>query len=97
MRCQLLNRWGAHPLTLFPETLMMNIQKITALSFVFFLTSTASFAAGKLDWKACEKEVKEFKCSGDDKAVWACLEKHDEKLSKACQVTHEKGDKLFKK
>ena len=76
---------------------MKNIQKITALSFVLFLTSTASFAAGKLDWKACEKEVKEFKCSGDDKAVWACLEKHDEKLSKACEVTHEKGDKLFKK
>jgi hypothetical protein len=97
MRCSLLNRWGAHPLTLHQETPMKTIQKITALSFVFFLTSTASLAAGKLDWKACEKEVKEFKCSGDDKAVWACLEKHDEKLSKACQVTHEKGDKLFKK
>jgi hypothetical protein len=97
MRCSLLNPWGAHPLTSSQETLMKNIQKITALSCVLFLASTASFASGKLDWKACEKEVKEFKCSGDDKAVWACLEKHDEKLSKACQVTHEKGDKLFKK
>lgn len=76
---------------------MKNIHGFSALAFVFFLSSTGAYAAGKIDWKACEKEVKEFKCSGDDKSVWACLEKHDEKLSKACQATHEKGDKLFKK
>jgi hypothetical protein len=76
---------------------MKNIRKFAAVVFVAALSSTGSFAADKIDWKACEKEVKEFKCSGDDKAVWSCLEKHDEKLSKTCQATHEKGDKLFKK
>ncbi len=76
---------------------MKNTLKLTAIAFSFVLSSTGAFASGKLDWKACEKEVKEFKCTGDDKSVWACLEKHDDKLSKACQGTHEKGDKLFKK
>ena len=76
---------------------MKSIYQSTALAFVFALSSTGSFAADKIDWKACDKEVKEFKCSGDDKSVWACLEKQDSKLSKTCQATHEKGDKLFKK
>ena len=76
---------------------MKNIYKLTAFAFVVAMSSTVTFANTKIDWKACEKEVKEYKCSGDDKAVWSCLEKHDEKLSKACQGTHEKGDKLFKK
>ena len=76
---------------------MNHIRKFAALAFVAALSSTGTFAADKLDWKACEKEVKEFKCTGDDKAIWSCLEKHDEKLSKTCQVTHEKGDALFKK
>jgi hypothetical protein len=76
---------------------MKNIYKLAALAFVAALSTSGAFAADKIDWKACEKEVKEFKCTGDDKSVWACLEKHDEKLSKACQATHEKGDKLFKK
>ena len=70
---------------------------MTAVTFSFVLSSAGTFAADKIDWKACDKEVREFKCTGDDKAVWACLEKHDEKLSKTCQATHEKGDKLFKK
>ena len=76
---------------------MKNTLKFAALAFTFALSTSTGFAADKIDWKACEKEVKEFKCSGDDKAVWSCLEKHDEKLSKTCQATHEKGDKLFKK
>ncbi|MEY4447974.1 MAG: hypothetical protein RLZZ433_989 [Pseudomonadota bacterium] len=76
---------------------MKNTIKFAALAFTFALSSSGTFAADKIDWKACDKEVKEFKCTGDDKSVWACLEKHDEKLSKACQATHEKGDKLFKK
>jgi len=76
---------------------MKNTYKFAALGFAFALSSVGTFADEKIDWKACEKEVKEFKCTGNDKAVWACLEKHDEKLSKTCQVTHEKGDKLFKK
>ena len=76
---------------------MKNIYKLTALAFAFAVSSSGVSANTKIDWKACEKEVKEFKCTGDDKSVWACLEKHDDKLSKACQATHEKGDKLFKK
>lgn len=76
---------------------MSQLYKMTALAFVFAVSSTSINANPKIDWKPCEKEVKEFKCTGDDKAIWACLEKHDEKLSKTCQVTHEKGDKLFKK
>lgn len=59
--------------------------------------SFAAQAADPIDWKGCAKEVKEFKCTGDDKSVWACLEKHDDKLSASCQKVHEKGDKLFKK
>ena len=51
----------------------------------------------KMDWKACEKEIKEFKCSGDDKAIWVCLEKHDDKHSPACAKVHEQGDAKFKK
>ena len=76
---------------------MKNILKFAVVAASFVLSSTGTLAAEKIDWKACDKEVKEFKCTGDDKSVWACLEKHDEKLSKACQATHEKGDKLFKK
>lgn len=76
---------------------MKSMYQFTALAFVFALSSTGAHAADKIDWKACDKEVKEFKCSGYDKSVWACLEKQDAKLSKTCQATHEKGDKLFKK
>lgn len=70
---------------------------ITIATLTAFAAVPQVFAAEKLDWKACEKEVKEFKCSGDDKAIWACLEKHDDKLSPACQKVHEQGDKQFKK
>jgi hypothetical protein len=76
---------------------MKNVYKLAALAFVAALSTSGAFAADKIDWKACEKEVKEFKCTGNDKAVWSCLEKHDEKLSKTCQGAHEQGDKLFKK
>lgn len=71
--------------------------KAPVLVFLGALVGTAAHAADKIDWKGCEKEVKEFKCSGDDKSVWACLEKHDDKLSPACQKVHEEGDKKFKK
>lgn len=69
---------------------------LTSLAFAISLPLTA-LADSKMDWKACDKEIKEYKCSGSDKEIWTCLEKHDEKLSKTCQGTHEKGDKLFKK
>lgn len=67
---------------------------------ILLMLSVVAFSAHaeeKMDWKACAKEVKEFKCSGDDKSIWACLEKHDDKLGASCQKTHEKGDALFKK
>lgn len=76
---------------------MKKTLQFSAIAIAFVMSSAGTIAAEKIDWKACDKEVKEFKCTGDDKSVWACLEKHDEKLSKACQATHEKGDKLFKK
>lgn len=76
---------------------MKIIYKLTALTFVAAVSTSGVIAADKIDWKACDKEVKEFKCTGNDKAVWSCLEKHDDKLSKTCQVAHEQGDKLFKK
>jgi hypothetical protein len=58
----------------------------------------ATHAQEKIDWSPCEKEMKEFKCQGGtDQEIWACLEKHEDKHSKACQGAHEKGDKLFKK
>lgn len=76
---------------------MKKTLQFAAIAFSFVMSSSGTFAAEKIDWKACDKEIKEFKCTGNDKSVWACLEKHDEKLSKTCQVAHEKGDQLFKK
>jgi hypothetical protein len=61
------------------------------------VASAADPAAGKIDWKACEKEIAQFACKGSDQEVWSCLEKHDTELSQACQEPHAKGDKLFKK
>ena len=74
--------------------IIVNIAATLAL-----VTSLSAFAADKdkMDWKACEKEIKEFKCNGDDKAVWTCLEKHDDQHSPACAKVHEEGDKKFKK
>lgn len=66
---------------------------IAALAFV----GAQAADKDKMDWKACEKEIKEFKCSGDDKAIWSCLEKHDDKHSPACAKVHEQGDAKFKK
>jgi hypothetical protein len=67
---------------------------ITALALA---NAHAADKADKMDWKACDKEIKEFKCSGDDKAIWSCLEKHDDKHSPACAKVHEQGDAKFKK
>ena len=54
------------------------MKKYAALFAVVF--AGTAYAADSMDWKACEKEIKEYKCTGDDKAVWMCLEMHDEKL-----------------
>lgn len=69
-------------------------QLVAAMGIVFM--STSIYAAEAIDWKVCEKEIKEFQCTGDDKSIWSCLEKHDDALSKECQVSHAKGDELFK-
>jgi len=74
------------------------MKKIKLFAVVIALgLSTSVFAADKIDWKVCDKEVKAFSCSGSDKDVWTCLEKNDEKLSKDCQTAHVKGDAIFKK
>lgn len=64
-----------------------------ALSFVLGFSSLGN---DKIDWKPCEKEIKEYSCKGDDKAIWECLEKHDDKLSASCQTAHAKADAKFK-
>ena len=72
------------------------MKKLAALIFAGCVSLSVQ-AADKVDWKACDKEIKQYSCKGSDKEIWACLEKHDDKLSQSCQKTHEKGDKLFKK
>ena len=67
---------------------------IAALAFV---NAQAADKVEKMDWRACENEIKEFKCAGNDKAIWACLEKYDDKHSPACAKVHEQGDAKFKK
>jgi hypothetical protein len=72
----------------------------TCVLLVFICLASLSARAAdptppKFDWKACEKEMKEFKCSGTDKEIWQCLEKHDTKLSKSCDKVHDVGDELF--
>ena len=77
----------------------MNTKITRLISGLIFIASGAAFAAqtgDKIDWKACDKEIKQYKCKGSDRDVWGCLEKYDDKLSKTCQGAHEKGDKLFK-
>jgi len=71
------------------------ISKLILVSL--FSLSLSSFAADKdkLDWTKCAKETAEYKCTGTDKEIYECLEKHDSDLSKTCQVVHEAGDKLF--
>ena len=67
---------------------------LTAMGIICI--SVSVYAADAIDWSVCDKEVKEFKCSGDDKAIWSCLEAHDKALSEQCQVSHAKGDDMFK-
>jgi hypothetical protein len=49
----------------------------------------------KIDWKICEKEARDYGCTGTDEQIWQCLEKQDERLEGACQREHRKGDKRF--
>ena len=68
-----------------------------ALFVALSILAFSAQAADKIDWTACSKEMKEFKCAGDDKAVWSCLEKNDTKLSADCQKPHTAADAQFKK
>ena len=64
-----------------------------ALGLVVWAVDGAS--AQPFDWKDCKIELEKF-CqgvSGDDK-IWACLEKHDEKLSKKCDQSHGKYEEI---
>lgn len=54
------------------------------------LFASAVFA-GSFD--ACKKEVKKFKCAGDEKAVYECLEKNAKALSAKCEKAHEAYEK----
>jgi len=73
------------------------MKKLTLIAGVVAFGLSGPVFAG-IDWSGCEKEMKSFSCSGDDKAVWTCLEKNDTKLSKSCQKIHDgPGDALFLK
>ena len=58
-----------------------------------FALSASAFAGDHMDWKACAKETAEFKCKGDDHAIWECLKAHDAALSKECQATQATQEK----
>ena len=54
------------------------------------LVAISAFA-GSFD--ACKKEIKKFKCKGDEMAIYSCLEKNDKALSAKCEEAHEAFEK----
>jgi hypothetical protein len=75
---------------------MKRLVLTVAVWLVPLCASAADNPAGaKIDWKPCDKEVKQFGCKGTDKEIWQCLEKHDEQLGETCDKEHEKHDKAF--
>ena len=54
------------------------------------LTAVVAFA-GSFD--ACKNEVKKFKCKGNERAVYECLEKNSKGLSAKCEDAHEAYEK----
>jgi hypothetical protein len=49
----------------------------------------------KIEWKRCEKEARDYGCTGTDEEIWRCLEQHDANIEGECQKEHRKGDKRF--
>ncbi len=79
----------------------MNIAgKATAATIVvagLFVIASAASAADKadFDWKACNVELAKFcKDVKGDENIWACLQKHDADLSRACDASHGKYEAL---
>lgn len=84
--------------------MVINIQgkSMRKLSYALILTSvftSAAFAdSKKIDWSACEKEIKEF-CSKikDDHEKHECLEKlAKDKVSKKCHEKNSELESVFK-
>ena len=71
--------------------------KIIVSLLVALGLATSAFAAEDkaYDWSACKAEIQKFcKDEKGNEAIYACLEKHDKELSKTCDATHEKYEKL---
>ncbi len=79
----------------------MNIvKKVAAATIVvagLFAVAGSASAAEKadFDWKACKAELEKFckDVKGDEK-IWACLQKHDDDLSRTCDASHGKYEEL---
>jgi len=74
---------------------MKTFALLASLVLLPLFAQAADPAPAKIDWKDCQKEIKDFACKGTDKEIWQCLEKHDDKLSESCDKVHEKSDKVF--
>lgn len=72
----------------------MNSKRTLTLAVASVVLSIMSTAATAFDWKACNADLKKH-CSAakDDDKIFACLEKVEKKLSKACYDAHEKFEK----
>ncbi len=69
----------------------------TSIVAGLFVVASSAFAAEKadFDWKACKVELAKFckDVKGDEK-IWACLQKHDDDLSRTCDASHGKYEEL---
>lgn len=54
----------------------------------FLSVSGMALANGAAEFPNCKKEIAAHKCSGDAKAVYECLAKHDSSLSPECEKDH---------
>lgn len=54
---------------------------LTVLLFLGSIAHADTFAG-------CKKEVTDYGCKGDDKAIYECLLKHDKDLSPGCDKDH---------
>ena len=74
--------------------------KVIVSLFVALGLAMPTFAADQttFDWSACKPEIQKF-CNDEkgSEAIYGCLQKHDAELSKTCDATHEKFEKLTDK